>query len=182
MLTKIQELIEQIESFLSDKKGFSTELLNAGAIISVTSPSGVSVQYDGYELLLYTLASRKLGSDIKLNINTDTEGNEVFAVNTEATYNLPEYVYNLNNTNHGLPDGTLSVILSSQTSGSDFPYCVNTFFTKGTWLRYDLTMSELLYAAVHNLELEIQEDGSYAFSKLRENTRILQEELTKAMS
>ena len=53
MLQQIQELITQLEDFLADKEGFSTEKSNEGAILTVNSPNGSSVQYDGYELFLY---------------------------------------------------------------------------------------------------------------------------------
>lgn len=179
MLSKIQELIKQIEEFLSDKEGFSTQIKHKGAIINVEMPNGTSIQYDGYELLLYTLATRKLGSDIKLNINKDSNNDEIFAINSGASYNIAEFVLKTNVNTTILDNDILSVVLSTQIANSDFPYCVTTFTKKGTWQRYDLTLSELLYAAVNGLELEQQEDGSYAYTKLREHSKKLQEELSK---
>lgn len=181
MLKQIQELILQVEQFLSDKEGFSTEISHAGAVIDVTNPSGEKTQYDGYELLLYTLGIRKLGSDIKLNINSTEDGKEVFAVNSDATYNLSEYILRENSKTLVYPDEIHSVVMSVQTAGTPFPYCVTTFTKKGTWLRYDLTLSELLYAAVHGIQLEHQEDGSFAFTKLRELSRKLQDEIAKEL-
>lgn len=177
MLQQIQELISQLEEFLSDKKGFSTEKSNADAILTVTSPNGNTIQYDGYELLLYMLSSRKLGHEIQLNINKDAEGKEVFAVQSDAKFNLNEYVLAENNKTLVYSDEVHAVVLSSQISGSAFPYCVTTFFRTGNWLRYDLTMPELLYAAVNKLQLEVQEDGSFAYTKLRELTKSLRAEL-----
>lgn len=180
MLQQIQELITQLEDFLADKEGFSTEKSNEGAILTVNSPNGSSVQYDGYELFLYMLASRKLGHEIQLNINKDENDKEVFAVQSEAKFNLNEYVLAENSKTLVYDDEVHAVVLSSQISGSAFPYCVTTFFRTGNWLRYDLTMPELLYAAVHKLPLEVQEDGSFAYTKLRELTKSLRAELEAA--
>lgn len=180
MLEQIQELITQLEEFLSDKKGFSTEKTNAGAVLVVNSPNGKSTQYDGYELLLYMLSSRKLGFEIQLNINKDENGDEVFAVQSDAKYNLNEFILAENKKTLVYADDVHAVVLSSQISNSAFPYCVTTFFGAGNWLRYDLTMPELLYAAVNKLELEVQEDGSFAYTKLRDLTKKLRAELEAA--
>jgi hypothetical protein len=180
MLSKIQELIGQIETFLSDKKGFETQVKQSGAIINVVMPNGTSIQYDGYELLLYTLATRKLGSDIKLNINQDQNGDDIFAINSGASYNIAEFVLKTNISTEILDNDVHSVVLCTQVANSDFPYSVCTFAKKGTWLRYDLTLSELLYAAVNGLKLEQQQDGAYAYTKLREYSKKLQDELQDA--
>lgn len=177
MLEQIQELIAQVDAFINEKEGFSTTVSNAGAILDVTNPNGTTSQYDGYELLLYTLASRKLGHEIQLNINKDENGAEFFAIQSGANYNLNEFILRQNNTTLTYPEEVLAVVLSTQTSESKFPYCVNTFFRNGSWLRYDLTMPELLYAAIHKLPLEIQEDNSFAYSKLRDLTKKLRVEL-----
>lgn len=179
MLQQIQELIGQLEEFLKDKKGFSTEVTNEGAILTVQNPNGTSTQYDGYELLLYTLSSRKLGHEIQLNINEDENG-KLFAVQSDAKYNLNEFILAENCKDLVFADEVHSVVLSAQISGSAFPYCVTTFFREGNWLRYDITMPELLYAAVNNLKLEVQDDGSFAYTKLRDLTKKLREELAAA--
>lgn len=177
MLDQIQELINQLEEFLSTKEGFSTEKTAKGAILTVVSPNGSSVQYDGYELLLYMLASRKLGHEIQLNINKDAEGKELFAVQSAANFNLNEFILAENSKTLVYADDVHAVVLSSQVAESAFPYCVSTFFRNGSWLRYDLTMPELLYAAVNKLPLEVQEDGSFAYTKLRDLTKKLRAEL-----
>ena len=115
-----------------------------------------------------------------MNINKDENDKEVFAVQSEAKFNLNEYVLAENSKTLVYDDEVHAVVLSSQISGSAFPYCVTTFFRTGNWLRYDLTMPELLYAAVHKLPLEVQEDGSFAYTKLRELTKSLRAELEAA--
>lgn len=177
MLDQIQELINQLEEFLSTKEGFSTEKTAKGAILTVVNPNGTTVQYDGYELLLYMLSSRKLGHEIQLNINKDADGNELFAVQSAANFNLTEYILSENSKTLVYSDDVHAVVISTQVSESAFPYCVSTFFRNGSWLRYDLTMPELLYAAVNKLPLEVQEDGSFAYTKLRDLTKKLRAEL-----
>jgi hypothetical protein len=182
MLQQIQELILQIQEFVMSHEGFSIELAQAGAVINVTTPDGTTTSYDGYELLLYTLSSRKLGHEIKLNVNSTEDGKKVFAVNSDASLNLNDFILSQNRSTLVYPDEIHAVVLSVQTSDSPFPYCVGTFFSNGKWLRYDLTMPELLYAACHGLELEEQEDQSFAYTKLRDLSNKLREELNAALS
>ena len=176
MLTEIQKLITQIEEYLSDKEGFSTEVTHKGAIIEVKRDDGHSTQYDGYELLLYTLASRKLGSDISLNIN-DTENGKVFVVTSDAKLDLRQYFTEQNEKLIGAGnENILSVAFVDQPSSSQFPYSVMTIYKNGNWMRYDLTVSEILYAHAFGLELEL-DDSVFTFKKLREVSRKVQEEV-----
>ena len=75
MIDQIKILTEQITDFLADKDGFSTEVKMHGVSLDVTAPNGETTNYDMYEILLYTLAVRKLGSDIELKIEIDSGGN-----------------------------------------------------------------------------------------------------------
>lgn len=176
MLTEIQKLIGQIEEYLSDKEGFSTVVTHKGAIIDVTREDGQSTQYDGYELLLYTLASRKLGSDIELKIN-ETEDGKVFAITSDAKLDLRQYFIEQNEKLIGAGnESILSVAFIDQPSSSQFPYSVITIYKNGNWMRYDLTISEILYAYAFGLELEF-DDSLFTFKKLREVARKVQEEV-----
>lgn len=167
MVKDIQQLISQIEEFLRDKEGFSTEVSNNKCVIKITNPGGPEVQYDGYELLLYTLGTRKLGSDIELNIH-DTEDGKVFAINTEAKLDLRQYMTDVNAELCTIDDADVqSIVICDQTSEVPHPYCVLTIFKNGNWLRQDLTMAEVLYAATHELTIE-KVDGAYVYPKLRE--------------
>lgn len=176
MLSEVQELTAQIEDFLSDKPGFSTTKSHADAIITVRAPNGTEVQYDGYEVLLYSLASKKLGHGIQLNVNK-IEGEEVFVLNSSAHYNLSEYVLKKNREVLVYPEEIHSVTISAQVSDNPCPYCVLTLLSTGTWRRHDLSKSELLYAAVFDLPIEEQEDGSFTFTKLRETMKLLRSEI-----
>lgn len=175
MIKDIQQLITQISEYLSDKEGFSTEITQNGCVIKVTNPSGADVQYDGYELLLYTLGTRKLGHDIDLNVH-DTEDGKVFAINTDAQMDLRSYMTEINSEISTFDDELVhSIIVCDQTSGEAHPYCLMTLFKNGNWLRQDLTMAELLYAATHELKIE-KEEGAYVYPKLRElSQRIISE-------
>lgn len=167
MIKDIQQLITQITDFLSDKDGFGTEVSENGCVVKVTNADSTEIQYDGYELLLYTLSTRKLGHDIDLNIH-ETENGKVFAINTEASLELRDYMTQINTDlatkDHG--DDVLSVVVCDQTSEKPHPYCVLTLFKNGNWLRQDLTMAEILYAATHELVIE-KEENAYVYTKLR---------------
>lgn len=166
MIKDIQKLITQITDYLSDKEGFSTETSNQGCVVKVVSPNGTDMQYDGYELLLYTLSTRKLGHDIDLNVR-DTDEGKVFAINTDAELNLREYMSQVNLELTDVEDDeVLSVVLCDQTSSQPHPYCLMTMFKNGNWLRQDLTMAEILYAATHELKIE-KDENAYVYTKLR---------------
>jgi hypothetical protein len=175
MIKEVQALIGQIETFLSDKEGFSTETSSKNCVIKVKNASGTENQYDGYELLLYTLAVRKLGDDIELNINSTDDG-KIFAINTKANMDIRQYMTDVNAELCTYDDEPVqSILVCDQTGDSPQPYCVLTIFKNGNWLRQDLTMAELLYAATHELKIEKQ-DGAYVYTKLRELAdRILKE-------
>lgn len=179
MLQEIQTLITQIENFLQEKEGFSAEVHTAGAVLKVHEPSGNEVQYDGYELLLYTLASRKLGHEIKLSVVKDEKGNDTFRINSGANYDIDKYIAEVNSTvlSKVKAKDVHAVVMSRQTGSVEFPYCINTFFEGGSWLRYDVTMPEMLYAAIHELPVEEQSDKSFAFTKLRSITETLRVEI-----
>lgn len=170
MIQDIQALMSQISDYLSDKEGFATELSNNGCVLKVINNNVDPVQetqYDGYELLLYTLGTRKLGHDIDLNIH-ETEAGKVFAINTEAQLDIRAYMSDINSLMATTDDADVqSIILCDQTGDSAQPICLMTLYKNGNWLRQDLTMAEVLYAATHELVIEKQ-DGAYVYGKLRE--------------
>jgi|SRR6478609_5186891 len=170
MIQDIQALMSQISDYLSDKEGFTTELSNNGCVLKVINNNVDPVQetqYDGYELLLYTLGTRKLGHDIDLNIH-ETEAGKVFAINTEAQLDIRAYMSDINSLMATTDDADVqSIILCDQTGDSAQPICLMTLYKNGNWLRQDLTMAEVLYAATHELVIEKQ-DGAYVYGKLRE--------------
>ncbi|AXC39129.1 UNVERIFIED_ORG: hypothetical protein [Escherichia phage CMSTMSU] len=96
MIDQIKILTEQITDFLADKDGFSTEVKMHGVSLDVTAPNGETTNYDMYEILLYTLAVRKLGSDIELNINKTENGDQVFAINTGAQMDVVAEINKIN--------------------------------------------------------------------------------------
>lgn len=178
MIQDIQTLMNQISDYLSDKDGFETELSANGCVLKVINknlPEATETQYDGYELLLYTLGTRKLGHDIDLNIH-ETEAGKVFAINTDAQFDIRAYMTNINSLMATTDDADVqSVILCDQTGQSAQPLCLMTLYKNGNWLRQDLTMAEVLYAATHDLVIEKQ-DGAYVYNKLRElANRVLSE-------
>lgn len=179
MLHEIQKLIKQIEEYLSDKEGFTTNITHNGAIIEVTSPSGETTSYDGYELVLYTLASRKLGSDIKLNMHEQADSSFVFAINTDAKLDLREHFKKTNEELIGAGnENILSVAFVDQPSDSPYPFAVITIYKNGNWMRYDLTLSEIMYAYAFDMKLEL-EDSTFTYPKLRELAKKVQEEVQK---
>ena len=179
MIADIQKLITQIADYLSDKDGFSTEISNEGCVLKVTKPDASEIQYDGYELLLYTLSTRKLGHDIDLNIH-DTDEGKVFSINTDAELDLREYFAQVNLELTDVEDDAVqSVVLCDQTSSQPHPYCLMTMFKNGNWLRQDLTMAEILYAATHELKIT-KDENAYVFTKLRELAQRIFEELQEA--
>lgn len=170
MIQDIQALMSQISDYLSDKEGFETEISNNGCVLKVINNNVDPVQetqYDGYELLLYALGTRKLGHDIDLNIH-ETEAGKVFAINTEAQLDIRAYMSDINSLMATTDDADVqSIILCDQTGDSAQPICLMTLYKNGNWLRQDLTMAEVLYAATHELVIEKQ-DGAYVYGKLRE--------------
>lgn len=170
MIQDIQKLISQITDYLSDKDGFVTETTQNGCVLKVINNNlaeSTETQYDGYELLLYTLGTRKLGHDIDLNIH-ETENGKVFAINTEAQLDIRAYMTELNSVLATTDDADVqSIILCDQMGQSSHPFNLMTIYKDGNWLRQDLTMAEVLYAATHDLTVEKQE-GAYVFGKLRE--------------
>lgn len=178
MIKDIQTLMAQISDYLEDKEGFETELSNNGCVLKVINNNldeATETQYDGYELLLYTLGTRKLGHDIDLNIH-DTEQGKVFAINTEAQLDIRSYISDINSLMASTDDEDVqAIILCDQTGSSAQPLCLMTLYKNGNWLRQDLTMAEVLYAATHELVIEKQE-GAYVYGKLRElANRVLSE-------
>lgn len=178
MIKDIQTLMAQIADYLEDKEGFETVLSNNGCVLKVINNNldeATETQYDGYELLLYTLGTRKLGHDIDLNIH-DTEQGKVFAINTEAQLDIRSYISDINSLMASTDDEDVqAIILCDQTGSSAQPLCLMTLYKNGNWLRQDLTMAEVLYAATHELVIEKQE-GAYVYGKLRElANRVLSE-------
>ena len=177
MIEQINIITDQIKTFLSDKPGFSTNVTMHGVNLEVTAPNGTVTNYDMYEILLYTLAVRKLGSDIELNINTDESGNEVFAINTGAKLDVVAEINKLNQSFVGFQhDSIQSVFVGMQTGGNEYPYCVMTLYKNGKWLRQDLVLAELLYALTHVLELEL-DDSVFCFKKIRKLTKDIRTQL-----
>lgn len=170
MIKDIQALISQITDYLSDKEGFETETSQNGCVLKVINKNldeATETQYDGYELLLYTLGTRKLGHDIDLNIN-DTEGGKVFAINTEAQLDIRAYMTDLNSVLASTDDEEVqSIVLCDQTGAGPHPFNLLTIYKNGNWLRQDLTLAEVVYAATHEIVVEKQE-GAYVYGKLRE--------------
>lgn len=168
MLEQIQNLSNQIVEFLSDKEGFSTEVSHKGVQLVVTNPNGSTITYDAYELLLYTLAVRKMGSDIELNINTSENNEKVFAINTNANMDVNAKITEINaEIDHIIGDDIRGVFIGTQLTDSAMPYSVLTMYKNGTWLRYDLTFAELIYAIVHDFKLE-EVEGAYVYKRLRD--------------
>lgn len=177
MIKDIQKLTNQIVEFLKDKNGFSTELSHHGVILKVTNPNDTEITYDGYELLLYTLAIRELGSDIQLNIHTDENGKELFAINTDAKMDLNVAIENINKSLTNLNHETIEhVWVGKQISDSKFPYCIMTLYKNGNWMRHDLVMAELLFAVVKNMTLEL-DDSAFVYKKLRKLSSDVQDKL-----
>lgn len=177
LIEQIQTLSNQIAEFLSDKEGFKVEITHHGVGIVVTYPSGDTMDYDVYELLLYTLAVRKLGSDIELKINKDENGNEVFAVNTDAKLDIPAGFTKINESFIGFKhDSIQSVFIGRQIANTQFPYTVMTLYKNGNWMRQDLVMAEVLYALTHDLSLELV-DSAFCFKRIRKLSADIQAEL-----
>ncbi|MED6826611.1 hypothetical protein VWJ57_03920 [Escherichia coli O157] len=177
MIDQIKILTKQITDFLSDKDGFNTEVKMHGVSVDVIAPNGNVTSYDMYELLLYTLAVRKLGSDIELNINTDESGNKIFAINTSAKFDISTEIKKINESFIGFKHESIqSVFIGKQTSNSECPYCVMTLYKDGNWMRQDLVFAELLYAFTHELKIEL-DDSVYCFKKIRNITKDIQAQL-----
>lgn len=177
MIEQINILTEQITDFLSDKEGFKTEVKMHGVSLDVISPDGNVTNYDMYELFLYTLAVRKLGSDIELNINTDSDGNKIFAINTSAKYDVSAEIKKINDSFVGFThDSIQGVFVGKQTSSSQCPFCIMTLYKNGDWMRQDLVYAEMLYAFTHGLEIEL-DDSAFCFKKIRKLTNDIQKQL-----
>lgn len=181
MVSEIRKLIQQIVDYLSDKDGFSTEKSDNGCVVKVINsnlPESTETLYDGYELLLYMKGSKKLGHDIEFNIHK-TDNGKVFAINTEANLDLRIYVEKTNEQlTRFVNSDIISVVLCDQTSSLPNPFCIMTMFKNGNWLRHDLTISEVLYAATHDLKIE-REESAYVYPVLRKMYKDLMEEITQ---
>lgn len=179
MVKDIQHLISKIAKTLDGVEGFSTEMSDNGCVIkvlnnNVAEPS--ETLYDGYELLLYSMGSKKLGHEIEFNFH-DTEAGKVFAINTEANLDLRVYMEKMNEKlTHAVSTDIISAVLCDQTSSIPHPFCIMTMYKNGNWLRHDLTMAEVLYAATHDLAIE-KEDGAFVYPVLRQMTKDVIEEL-----
>lgn len=168
MIKEIQQLVKQIEGYLSDKTGFETEINHKGVLIKVTNPNGSSTEYDGYEMLLYALGSRKLGHEITLNIKKDSDGNEQFSINTEAKFDVTEYIKSVNQKLTTFEtDNIKSVFIAENIAGNAYPISLVTIYNDGKWMRSDLTISEVFYAGAFELNIDLQ-DGAFVYPKLRE--------------
>lgn len=177
MIKEINKLTEQVIEYLKAQEGFSTEILQHGVQLDVTNPEGETKSYDMYEILLYTLATRKVGSDIELNIHTTESGKKVFAINSKANVDVSNEISKLNAKLRNIKHDTISsVFIGYQVSDSRYPLCVMTLYKNGNWMRYDLAQAELLYAITHELELEL-DDSTYVYKKLRSLSQTIQNEL-----
>ena len=109
----------------------------------------------------------------------DKKGNDTCRNNSGANQDLYKYIAEVNSTVLSKVKAKYghAVVMSRQTGSVEFPYCINTFFEGGSWLRYDVTMPEMLYAAIHELPVEEQSDKSFAFTKLRNITETLRVEI-----
>lgn len=177
MIEQIKILTKQITDFLSDKDGFKTEVKMHGVSLDVISPDSNVTNYDMYELFLYTLAVRKLGSDIELNINTNSEGNKIFAINTSAKFDINAEIKKINESFVGFKHNSIQgVFVGKQTSSSQYPYCIMTLYKNGNWMRQDLVYAELLYAFTHDLVIEL-DDSAFCFKKIKKLTNDIQTQL-----
>lgn len=179
MLTEIQELTNSIVEFLKDKEGFSTEVSKQGVQLIVKNPDSTEILYDGYELLLYKISIRKLGGDIKFNINNDN-GKKIFAINTDVNFDINSKINEINHSFENFKhDKIRGVFVCTQLSENPNPFSVLTMYKNGTWVRYDLTLSELLYAIVHDFKLELQDSG-FVYTKMRELNNSVKNEIKEA--
>lgn len=156
---EVQELIKSIEDFLSDKEDYETVLHHSGTVIQVFYKDFDPIAYHGYELVLFKRAFQQLGSDIEFKI-TESEGNKYFTINTSAIYNLESTIASFNKRLQTSPevlnsDEICSVYLGNSLIDSQMEYSILTAKFDGTWMRYDITKSELLYALINKMQLTL---------------------------
>lgn len=172
MLKEVQELISKIEDSLQGNPDFETVLSHNGTVITVYSRDAEPSVYHGYELHLLDIVVKHLGNELLFSVVQDGEQKR-FMVTTEASYNLTSYINSTNLSLRSLQSDTINTVFLCEQLSSDGrgQFTVLTGYNTGVWSRYDLTKSELIYAAVFGLKIELNENGIYWYPELVEMNR-----------
>lgn len=182
MLKEVQDLIKRIETFLEGNKNFETVVDEQHISIHVLSRDGESNIYHGYELYLMEKVVSKLNHTLDFKIIKD-DGTERFVVTTDANYNIMSFVNSTNKLMKNVcsdSDDVCTVFLCEKiTEDSRGEFSILTGFTHGSWTRCDITKAELLYAAVFNLSITLNEQGFYWFQELIDMSNAFFDEIEK---
>lgn len=167
MLEDVQNIIRKIKEVIDTRDDFSAEILEFGVSIKIKSEYSQDVVYHGYELHLMDLTTKKLGNSLDFKIIEDA-GNPRFVITTDANFNLMSYINTKNNVLRNNQSDLICVVYISEKLSSDSvgDYSILTGYTNGTWKRYDMAKSEILYAAAHDLEIVQDENGSFWYPEL----------------
>ncbi len=170
MLKEVQDVITRIEAFLADKENFETVIEQDGLVIRVFPRDAEPSVYHGYELHLMEKVVQKLGHTLDFKLQKDDEGIERFIVTTEANFNLMSYIRSTNDilaASIAQSDELSTVFLCEKlTEDSRGEFTILTGYSNGSWTRCDITKSELLYAATHDLVISQNENGVFWYEDL----------------
>lgn len=177
MLKEVQNIITRINDILKDNNDFETLIEHNNTVITVHTRDEEPNVYHGYELFLLEKVVNKLGKELIFSIiKGDTQR---FVITTDANYNLSSYINKMNKKLKNIKHDEIGTVFIceklSPTSHAEFN--VLTCYNDGTWKRYDLSKSELLYAAVFDLELECNESGVFWYKDLIEMNNKFYDEL-----
>lgn len=178
MLQEVQELIKKIEDSLNGNPDFETVVSHGGTVITVHPRNGEPTVYHGYELHLLDVVVKHLGNELLFSVIQDGDAKR-FMVTTEASYNLTSYINSTNLSLRELQSDEINTVFLCEQVSSDGrgQFTLLTGYTTGVWSRYDLTKSELIYAAVFGLRTELNENGIYWYPELVEMNRSYCDEL-----
>lgn len=167
MLKDVQEIIKRIEAFLTDNNNFETVVEDDYLAIRVFPRDGEPTQYHGYELFLMEQVVQKLGATLDFKLAKE-DGIDRFLVTTDANFNLMSYIDSTNKMLRSHQDDIVNTVFLTEKLGEDSrgEFTILTGYTNGTWTRCDITKSELLYAAVNNLQITPAETGIFWYEEL----------------
>ena len=186
MLTEVKAIIAKIEEFLAPNENFETVIEDNGLAIRVFRNDNESSVYHGYELYLMEKVVQKLGHTLDFKLHKDEVGLEYFMVTTDANFNLESYIKRTN-------DELLKVCVDSdelhtiyiceklnENARGDF--CILTGYSNGTWIRCDITKAELLFAATHQIQVSLNDEGVFWYKDLIEMSNTLFDELEASLN
>ena len=162
--SSFQDLIKFLDSNKISYKG-NTE--KTSIEVYNTIPGYEKVIYDAWDFYLVSKVTEKLNSKLDYSIINE-KGKTRVAVTTKANYDLKKAIssFNTDMIQTKMPH-ILSVFLGENLNQNSKEMCLCTMIPSGTYCSVEYTRTEVLFALVYNLPIELHKEGYYYFPSLR---------------